>query len=92
MAAMWIKQQSNGRTKVVLVGRPRRMLNDFDLILATPQYRLPQQSNVLRLGLPLMRVDAEKIEAGASAWRERLRRCRGVKTRLRALKRPTISL
>ena len=57
MAAMWIKRRSGGRTKVVLVGRPRRMLKDFDLILATPQYRLPRQPNVLRLELPLMRVD-----------------------------------
>jgi mitochondrial fission protein ELM1 len=72
MAAMWIKQQSNGHTKVVLVGRPRRMLNDFDLILATPQYRLPRQPNVLRLGLPLMRVDPAKIEVASATWRERL--------------------
>jgi uncharacterized protein len=72
MAAMWIKQQSNGRTKVVLVGRPRRMLKDFDLILATPQYRLPRQPNILRLDLPLMRVDPAKIEAASATWRERL--------------------
>jgi uncharacterized protein len=72
MAAMWVKQQSNGRTKVVLIGRPRRMLKDFDLILATPQYRLPRQPNVLRLGLPLMRVDPAKIEVASKVWRERL--------------------
>jgi uncharacterized protein len=72
MAAMWIKQQSHGRTKVVLVGRPRRMLKDFDLIIATPQYRLPRQSNILHLGLPLMRVDPVKIEVASAAWRERL--------------------
>lgn len=72
MAAMWIKRQSSGCTKVVLVGRPRRMLKDFDLVLATPQYRLPRRPNVLRLGLPLMRVDPAKIEAGVIAWRERL--------------------
>ncbi|MGZ9092929.1 MAG: mitochondrial fission ELM1 family protein [Rhodoplanes sp.] len=72
MAAMWIKRQSGGRGKVVLVGRPRRMLKDFDLILATPQYRLPRQPNVLRLDLPLMRVDPPLIESASAAWRERL--------------------
>lgn len=72
MAAMWIKAQSGGRTKVVIVGRPRRMLRDFDLVLATPQYRLPERDNVMRLDLPLMRVDPDKVAAGAAAWRERL--------------------
>ncbi len=72
MAAMWVKEQSGRRTKVVIVGRPRRMLRDFDLVLATPQYRLPERPNVLRLALPLMRVDPVKIEAGAAEWRDRL--------------------
>lgn len=72
MAAMWIKQQAGGRTRVAIVGRPRRMLRDFDLVLATPQYRLPDRGNVLRLDLPLMRIDPAKIEAGVAVWRERL--------------------
>lgn len=72
MVAMWIKRQAAGRTKVVIVGRPRRMLRDFDLVLATPQYRLPDRGNVLRVDLPLMRIDASKIEAAAAAWQERL--------------------
>jgi len=72
MAAMWIKQRSGGRTRVVIVGRPRRMLRDFDLVLATPQYRLPDRGNVLRLDLPLMRIDPAKIAAAATAWQQRL--------------------
>ncbi len=72
MAAMWVKEQSGGRTKVVIVGRPRRMLRYFDLVLATPQYRLPDRPNVLRLALPLMRVDPAKLESGAAEWRDRL--------------------
>lgn len=72
MAAMWVRQQAAGKTKVVIVGRPRRMLREFDLVLATPQYRLPERPNVMRLALPLMRVDPAKVEAGAAAWRERL--------------------
>ena len=71
MAAMWIRAQSGGRTKVVIVGRPRRMLKAFALVLATPQYRLPARPNVMHLDLPLMRVDAAKMADAALAWRER---------------------
>ena len=72
MVAMWVKEQSGQRTKVAIIGRPRRMLRDFDLVLATPQYRLPQRDNVVRLDLPLMRVDPAKVEAASAAWCERL--------------------
>ena len=72
MVAMWVKEQSGRRTKVAIIGRPRRMLRDFDLVLATPQYRLPQRDNVVRLDLPLMRVDPAKVAAAAAAWCERL--------------------
>ncbi len=72
MAAMWVREQSGGRTKVVIVGRPRRMLDAFALVLAPPQYRLPRRANVVHLDLPLMRVDAAKVAAAADAWRERI--------------------
>ena len=72
MAALWIKEQSGGRTKVLIVGRPRTRLRDFDLIVATPQYRLPEHDNVVRIDLPLMRVDQARVAAAVDAWRERL--------------------
>ena len=71
MAALWVQQQSRGRTKVVIVGRPRRMLDHFALVVATPQYRLPHRANVLNLDLPLMRIDAAKIAEAAETWRVR---------------------
>ena len=73
MAALWIRKQSRGRTKLVIVGRPRRMLDRFDLVIATPQYRLPDRPNVLNLDLPLMRVDDARIAEAAGTWRERFR-------------------
>ncbi len=72
MAALWIRAQSGGRTRVVLIGRPKRNIDDFALIIATPQYRLPARGNVVHLDLPLMRADAARIGAEAEAWRERL--------------------
>jgi mitochondrial fission protein ELM1 len=72
MAAMWIRAQSGGRTKVVLIGRPKRDIDDFALVIATPQYRLPARANVVHLDLPLMRADESRIEAEVEAWRGRL--------------------
>ncbi|MGB0506485.1 MAG: ELM1/GtrOC1 family putative glycosyltransferase [Pikeienuella sp.] len=52
-AAMWIKQQSGGKSRLLRLGRPRAPLDWFDLILTTPQYGLPSAPNVLRMSLPL---------------------------------------
>lgn len=72
MAALWVKQQSAGHTRLVIVGRPRRLFDCFDLVLAPPQYRLPERPNVLRLALPLLAVDPAAIAAAADRWRQRL--------------------
>ncbi len=72
MAALWVRKQSGGRSKIVLVGRPRRRLENFDLVIAPPQYRLPAQPNILPIGLPLMRSDEAAVAAAAAAWQPRL--------------------
>ncbi|MGP1256397.1 MAG: mitochondrial fission ELM1 family protein [Kiloniellales bacterium] len=66
MAALWVKQQSGGRTKLALIGRPKRWLERFDLVISTAQNRLPERANVLRLDLPLMRVDPAATAAAAA--------------------------
>lgn len=70
MAALWIRKQSGGRTKLVIVGRPHRMLRQFDLVITSALFHLPDQSNVLKLGLPLMRHSARRIAAATDAWKE----------------------
>ncbi|WP_119168696.1 mitochondrial fission ELM1 family protein [Algihabitans albus] len=72
MAALWVHQQSGGRSKLVLIGRPKRWLERFDLVISTVQQRLPEQPNVLRLGLPLMRLDATAIAAAAADFAPQL--------------------
>lgn len=72
MAALWVKRQSGGKTKIVLIGRPKRYFDEFDLIIATGQYRVPDRPNVLKLDLPLMRAEPDAIIAAASNWRPRL--------------------
>jgi mitochondrial fission protein ELM1 len=72
MAALWVKAQAKGGTRLVVVGRPKGFLDRFDLVIAPPQFHLPCRANVLRLDLPLMRVDAAAVAAAAEAWRDRL--------------------
>ncbi len=71
MAALWVQEQTRGEATLVVVGRPKRWLNRFDLVIAPPQFQLPRRANVLRLDLPLMRVDEGAIGTASEAWRER---------------------
>jgi mitochondrial fission protein ELM1 len=81
MAALWVKEQ-NPATRVVLLGRPRRWIERFDLIIALPQYQIPDLPNVMRLSLPLMRPDKDAINREADRWR----------TRFKALRKPIIAV
>jgi len=50
--ARWIGKQSGGSAKLVQIGRPRAPIAWFDIVVTTPQYRLPEAANVLHLLLP----------------------------------------
>lgn len=67
-AALWIKRQSGGRSRIVLVGKPSGGLAHFDLVIASAETLLAPFDNVLRIDLPLMRVDADRLAAGRAAW------------------------
>lgn len=70
--ALWIRQQSGGQTRIVLVGKPSGMMDQFDLIVASSENRFPPMANVLPVTLPLMRVDEEAVAAAAIQWKSRL--------------------
>ena len=74
MVALWIKQQSRGKTQIVIVGRPRRWLQRFNLIIAAAHHHVPQLPNVLRLGLPLIMPDTAALEAARAQWASRFAR------------------
>ncbi len=80
--ALWIKQQSGGRTALVHMGRPWAGLDKWDLLVTTPQYFLPRQDNILHNSLPLHRLSRAELQADG----ERLR------PRLEGLPRPWIAL
>jgi mitochondrial fission protein ELM1 len=72
MAALWIQQQSGGHSQIVLLGRPRRWMQRFKLIIVPSQYLLPANRRVLQLGLPLMRSNQAAIAQAVETWRPRL--------------------
>ncbi len=51
--ARWIRRQSGERTRLVQLGRPGSPFSLFDLIIATPDDRLPIRKNVLQVAAPL---------------------------------------
>ncbi len=72
--ARWIRKQAGGpaKTKLVHVGRPWANLVFFDLIITTPQYKLPERPNILHNEAPLHRVSMERLVEGARLWGPRL--------------------
>lgn len=68
----WIKQQSGGTTKLVHIGRPWARLEHFDLVVTTPQYRLPQRPNVLENLCTLHSVSETTLSLAAKTLAPRL--------------------
>ncbi len=69
---LWIKEASAGRTRLVMIGKPRRMLDSVDLIVVATHYVIRPGPNVAYHDLPLMQVDPDVLEVAASLWRSRL--------------------
>ncbi|MGD9510479.1 MAG: ELM1/GtrOC1 family putative glycosyltransferase [Geminicoccaceae bacterium] len=51
--ARWVRARSGGRTRLVQLGRPGGPFSLFDLIVATPDDRLPIRDNVLQVAAQL---------------------------------------
>ncbi len=68
MAALWIRRQSGDRTGIVLFGRPKRHPRHFSLIVVSGQFQLPDGANIVRVSLPLMRIDRQRLAREAAHW------------------------
>ena len=67
--ARYIRKQSGGRTKLVLIGHPRVDPREFDLVITTPQYPVPRHPNVMLLTLTMGRQrSALAPTAGEADW------------------------
>ena len=71
-ACRWIQAHADRRVRLVHCGRPWAPIECFDLVVTTPQYRLPVRSNVLHNTTPLQRISAERLEAARAVWEQRL--------------------
>ncbi len=69
---LWIKQVSQAKTRLVLIGRPRRLRESIDLAVVAAHNALPDGPNVARHELPLMQVDPRGLERATAEWRPRL--------------------
>ncbi len=71
--ARWIRKQSGGVTRLVHLGRPWAAIERWDLVVTTPQYRLPDHPNVLHNSTPLHRVTPARLAEEAARWEPQVR-------------------
>lgn len=70
--ARWVRRQTGGRTRIVWVGRPWAALRHFDLVITTPQYRLPRRDHVMHNPATMNRLTPERLASEAAAWCDRI--------------------
>ncbi len=68
----WIRAQSGGKTRYVHVGRPWGPLASFDLVVTTPQYRVPVHPRVLNNMLTLHGINAAVLAEAKARWADEL--------------------
>jgi mitochondrial fission protein ELM1 len=69
---LWIRRQSEFRTKVVKLGDPTGPGRLFDLLIAPPQFGAPPWPNVLNVPAPFPTVGAEVMDAAGRKWLPRV--------------------
>ena len=69
-AARWVRQRSEGRARLVQVGRPRCDPALLDLVVTTPQYGVPPGPTVLELPVAPTRQTPARLAEAAAAWGE----------------------
>ena len=78
----WVKRQSGGRAKLVHLGRPWALPEAFDLVISTPQYRLPRRPNILENETVIHGLSEAELASAAEA----------LEAKIAQLKRPLIAL
>jgi mitochondrial fission protein ELM1 len=68
LVARWIRERSEGRTKLVHVGRPWSRPGTFDLVVTTPQYELAPAPGVVVNELPLHDITSDALARARDEW------------------------
>ncbi len=66
--ARWIRRASGGAARLVQIGRPQVASGLFDLVVTTPQYRIPADPRVIELPLPLTGLTRAALKAAKTDW------------------------
>jgi mitochondrial fission protein ELM1 len=69
--ALWIQQRSGDHTKIVLIGKPSGSADRMALLVGSAELLLPPLPQVLKIRLPLLRMDPERVAKAAELWRPR---------------------
>lgn len=69
---MWIRANGNPSVRIVFVGTPWALPSQFDLVITTPQYGLPETANILHNALPMHGVTPGKLADAAERMQSRL--------------------
>ena len=72
--ALAIRRLSGGKSKLVRLGNPRASPDNFDLVITTGQYPVPDAANVVRLPIGISTAPALEPTAEESTWLENLPR------------------
>lgn len=72
LAALWIKQQSGGKTAIALFNAPKGSSDGFDLLVVPQFYQIKDGPNVLRIGLPLIAADPARIAVAGATYADSL--------------------
>jgi mitochondrial fission protein ELM1 len=63
---------SGKRVRLIHIGRPWAKPSTWDLVVTTPQYRLPRDPNILHNETPLHRVTRARLDEAARSWEARV--------------------
>jgi len=70
--AKWVRKQSGGRTRIVVIGRYWTPPDELDFVVTTPQFRLPAHPHTLHNTLPLQPASEARLAEAARTWAPRL--------------------
>lgn len=76
----WIRAQQGGRTRIVHIGRPWAHVDNFDLIVTTPQYRLEEHPKVVQNSLTLHRATQARLDQESARWQTKFAQLPGPRT------------
>jgi len=69
--ARWVRERAGSGCVLVNVGRPWAGFDCFDLVVTTPQYRLPDRPNILQNVGTMHLVNESTLSAARDRWKPR---------------------